>query len=438
MCCLKKLEAEEARWAELNQSGLVAIEWLGKHYPEDTKDNMLQVFCESLTPDQIEEIGELPQGLQEMFSINLGDWMTTEAGTVDDDDQMVRLIDLALRDGGAPLTPAQREFLEMTADQPMGLYEVVEVKVGEGFWLVDTLDAKSERVWIRDRTASQSIEVGDILGARIVPTEPNVLSGCLYPFPRPQYPRIRQTILDGPKEEGGRPDRGWVSECIIREWLALLVGRMPTLIDSSGQPVSPTTIHFKIKDGKRVEKAIQDQPDVVGDAKAGWSRLEEDRSLYGLQRTKKSHLELFAMTQERAEAGERWLSEIAGDAIEKISSEAHDLSGVMKNRFAEKDVRETKKKNEVLESLSEEERGAFFVQLYMKIYANWANDPIPALGDKTPTEAVRSKKGRQDVAELIRSYEIGEAQKAGEEGRKPVSFDFLWEQVGLRPEDFAR
>jgi hypothetical protein len=320
----------------------------------------------------------------------------------------------------------------------MGLYEVVEVKPGEGLWLVDTLDAESERIWVRERSASRSIQTGDVLGARIIPTEPKVLSGCLYPFPRPQYLQIRQEILDGPKEKGGRPEGGWVSGVIVREWLALLVGRMPPIVDSSGQSIAPTTIHFKIKNWKRLEKAIQSQPDVVGDEEDGWSRMKDDRSLFGFSRTKKSHLELFALTHERAEAGERWLSEIAGDAIEKMSSEAHDLSGVWKNRFKGKDVRETKNTNEVLESLSKEDRHGFFEQLYMKMYADWADEPIPALGGKTPKKAVRTRQGRQDVAELIRSYEVSEAQKAETEDRAPVSFDFLWEQVGLRPEDFAR
>ncbi len=437
MCCLAKLEEEEARWAEINRAGIVAIEWLGKHYPEEMKDNMTLGFCESLTEDQIEELGKLPQDLQDMFAINLGEWMSAEAGTFHND-ETERFIDLALRPDGAPLAPAQREYLELAADQPMGLYEVVEVKPGDGLWLVDTLDAESERIWVRERTASRSIQTGDVLGARIVPTEPKVLSGCLYAFPRPQYLRIRQEILSGPKEKGGRPDRGWVSEVIIREWLSLLVGRMPPIVDFSGQSIAPTTVHFKIKDWKRLEKAMTNQPDVVGDEKKGWSRLEGDRSLYGIHRTKKSHLELFALTGERAEAGEQWLSEIAGDAIEKLSSEAHDLSGVWKNRFKGKEVRDTKKKNEVLESMSKEDRHAFFEQLIMKMYADWADEPIPALGGKTPKKAVKSRKGRQDVAELIRSYEVGEERKAETEDRAPVSFDFLWEQVGLRPEDFAR
>ena len=437
MCCLAKLEEEEARWAEINRAGIIAIEWLGEHYPEEMKHNMTRGFCESLTEDQIGELGEIPEDLQDMFSINLGDWMTTEAGTLDDDGTD-RLIDRALRSGGAALAPAQREFLELAADQPMGLYEVVEVKPGEGLWLVDTLDAESERIWIRERSASRSVHIGEILGTRIVPTEPKVLSGCLYPFPRPQYPRIRKEILDGPKDRGGRPEGGWVSEVIVREWLSLLVGRMPPIVDSSGQSIAPTTVHFKIKDWKQLEKAIKNQPDVEGDGEEGWSRLEDDRSLYGIRRTKKSRLELFALTQERAEAGEQWLSELAGDAIEKMSSEAHDLSGVWKNRFKGKDVKETKKKNEVLESLSKEDRHAFFEQMYVKMYADWADEPIPALGGKTPKKAVRTQKGRQDVAELIRSYEVSEADKAEAEDRAPVSFDFLWEQVGLRPEDFAR
>ena len=85
-----------------------------------------------------------------------------------------------------------------------------------------------------------------------------------------------------------------------------------------------------------------------------------------------------------------------------------------------------------------ESEEARWKQLYGKTYARWADEPIPALGGKTPREAVRNRQGRHDVAELLRSYEVGEGDKAETENRTPVSFDFLWKQVGLRREDFAR
>jgi hypothetical protein len=436
-CCLAKLEKDEAQWAELDRAGIEVVNWLTEKYPDETRDAVTRGFFECLTPEQIDATGELPNGIQDMFSVNIGDWLTTEAET-EVEGETIRLIDLALGPDGAPLSPEQREYLETVAEQPLGLYEVVEVKPNEGLWLVDTLNAESERFCVRDRTASRSVRLGEVLGARIVPVEPHIFSGSLYPFPRPQYPRIRKEVLDGPQGEDGRPHKNWVSEVIIREWLLSLFGPMPPILDFSGQPIAPTTVHFRIRDRKRFEKAVEDHPDVVRNEDGSWSRLEGDRSLYGIRRTKKTRLELFALTKDRVQEGESWLGEIAGDALEKISSEEHDLGSVWKDRLEDAPTRRTKKKEEFLESLSDEDRLTFFEQMYSRMYDNWADEPIPALGDKTPKEAAKSRQGLQDLAELIRTYEISEAHKAKAENRPPVSFDFLWDQVGLRRKDFVR
>lgn len=64
-------------------------------------------------------------------------------------------------------------------------------------------------------------------------------------------------------------------------------------------------------------------------------------------------------------------------------------------------------------------------------YANWANEPIPALGNKTPRQAMQTAAGLERVKGLIRSYETSEEQQAAQQGRPEVSYDFLWQSVGL-------
>jgi hypothetical protein len=67
-----------------------------------------------------------------------------------------------------------------------------------------------------------------------------------------------------------------------------------------------------------------------------------------------------------------------------------------------------------------------------KQYANWVDGKIPALGDKTPLQAIRSAKGRQAVIELLESYEHLEARRARDQDGQPFDFGFLWEQLGLQ------
>ena len=65
-------------------------------------------------------------------------------------------------------------------------------------------------------------------------------------------------------------------------------------------------------------------------------------------------------------------------------------------------------------------------------YANWADEPIPALGGQTPRQAMVSAAGLERVKGLLRSYEAGEAQQATQQGRREISYQFLWDALGLQ------
>ena len=66
-------------------------------------------------------------------------------------------------------------------------------------------------------------------------------------------------------------------------------------------------------------------------------------------------------------------------------------------------------------------------------YVNWANETVPALGGMTPREAIQSPEGLEQVKFLLHSYEHGEARQAKSQNRAPVSYDFLWETLGITP-----
>ena len=66
-------------------------------------------------------------------------------------------------------------------------------------------------------------------------------------------------------------------------------------------------------------------------------------------------------------------------------------------------------------------------------YADWADSPLPALNDQSPREAIRTPEGLEQVKFLLRTYEHGEAAQAKQQNRQPVSFDFLWDALGLAP-----
>ena len=68
---------------------------------------------------------------------------------------------------------------------------------------------------------------------------------------------------------------------------------------------------------------------------------------------------------------------------------------------------------------------------HLVTYANWCDESIPALDNKTPRQAIQSAAGMERVKGLLRSYEFSEKEQARQQGRTEVSFDFLWAAIGL-------
>ena len=68
-----------------------------------------------------------------------------------------------------------------------------------------------------------------------------------------------------------------------------------------------------------------------------------------------------------------------------------------------------------------------------QLYANWADKPLSVLNDQTPREAIQTPEGREQVKFLLHTYEHGEAQQAKAQHRAAVSYEFLWQSLGIIP-----
>ena len=66
-----------------------------------------------------------------------------------------------------------------------------------------------------------------------------------------------------------------------------------------------------------------------------------------------------------------------------------------------------------------------------RTYAKWADEPIPALNHQTPRQAMQSEAGMERVKGLLRSYEGGEVEQARRQRRREISYQFLWDALGL-------
>lgn len=70
-------------------------------------------------------------------------------------------------------------------------------------------------------------------------------------------------------------------------------------------------------------------------------------------------------------------------------------------------------------------------QVIHRHYAHGSDETIPALGGLTPRQAIQTPAGLERVKGLLREYEDGERRQSAAQGRPAVSYQFLWEALGI-------
>jgi hypothetical protein len=136
-------------------------------------------------------------------------------------------------------------------------------------------------------------------------------------------------------------------------------------------------------------------------------------------------LEVFCRTVKLADDARQWLEKLAGKALTYRIREMVD-------------PRSEKAREAALATPAADippEIAAQLIHNYLtNFYANWTEEIIPVLGNKTPRQALKTKRGRLAVIELLKSYEHGEARRVRDQGGEPFDFGFLWDKLGLERE----
>jgi hypothetical protein len=70
-------------------------------------------------------------------------------------------------------------------------------------------------------------------------------------------------------------------------------------------------------------------------------------------------------------------------------------------------------------------------ELYDRHYREWLDQPLPALGDRTPRHAAKLKTIAPRVVDLIKQMENRE-ERGRQQGRPVYDFGWLWQALGLK------
>jgi hypothetical protein len=434
-CCLKSEHIPKD--SDRSEAVPKAIQWLFTKYGQLAREALHEGFFGGLDDDDYAMLQDLPGDSYEGIMINAMEWFLAD-GVMTIKGQDHRIADLLLGRGDPLLTAEQRQWIELLTSMPLRLYEIVTVIPGESMTVRDVLLPERPTVVIREKSGSRQVNPYDLMAARILPVGNHFeLSGAVYTFHRNRSWDLLEELRD--ELEGVEPDSPLAKEItsviIPYHWLQLFVNafEMPQLVDHlTGEPLLFVTDHYRVQNWAALYQALSGEADIEGCREEGWRRIFEGED--GLIRISVSidegkrpdRIKVSYRTQQYADEGRPWFEAVVGKAVSFVSREISDPKGLLAN-LQPNETKETS----TPETLPPEMLTELIEKRIRQLYADWADKPLPILGDRTPREAIQTQEGLEQVKFLLHTYEHGEAQQAKAQHRAPVSYEFLWQSLGI-------
>jgi hypothetical protein len=453
--CHALLDGPEPAVATQSAVPLV-LAWLNKHHRKSFA-GAIQDILESAVANTFDDdddtdfgfkaIAQLPTDVLEQLNINATE-LALASGQMQIKDSFFDVGEVLLGQHGPRLDSNQRDWIEQLSTQTLGLYDVTQIISGKSVTICEALENVTPPILVTERAATQFLRVGEQIGARIMRQNGGfVFSGAIYRFSA----LAGRELLNELTAERASPDIHpddmdfYNATTIFEYWLKqyLVEPQMPTIIDQySGQPMLFVTDFYDVSDKKKLSQILALQSDVHGDAKQGWTRdlichdgLTRPMAQYSFPKGKKQ-LSVFYRTQEQAQRGKEWFEKIAGKVVhfdkQTIMEPAELIASVQDDLQPIKQNGEVSNTDDLLPSgIAPVTLSEVFEKMIRRTYANWADEPIPIFKGRTPRQEMQTIAGLERVKGLLRQYEDGEASQAKQQKRVAVSYQFLWNELGI-------
>jgi len=312
------------------------------------------------------------------------------------------------------LTARECDFLERWSRSRYSLFEVQRVEPEKGIEIQDLLSG--EVIFAHDVSASRQSARWDCVLIRVEETDGGMgLSGFGLNIPRSQSGPLRDWILSDQKTSG-LPWPSYLranSHRVRRKALELgeQAARSLKVVSAEGDPVVFSEAAYEVLDQAALMRALESSEvlDHIDPAEGRFDWHEKPRAedgrrrSLGMLRVEGGRLLLETNSRERLARGRELVESLAGTAVRHQRDKFTGLETAM---------RKAKRSGPKPESGLPPEIERELVQKFMaEHYRTWPDTPLPALGGKTPRQAVDTPEGRSQVADLLKFIENGEAHK---------------------------
>ena len=440
-----------------------------------------QVFAEHLDSiaDNFDLTGqELAETLGDAFDMLYGvileDFFAARFG----DDGDINVIDDYLkRRGWREKVPAKR-YLTAIRDSVISLYEVVDLDPGRAMTVRDMIRG-GDPVIVEEKMGSESAARWDRIAARLVTVnnKPCFTGGMLLLSHEASNKFLsvfeettkafRTKLRREAKKQGENPEiapeavKALLLESsgprlFTQAWLIDALWQinapLPEMSNTDGDNILFSEVRFPITgDEAKLVAVIDDIENVERNAPEGasWTwhgrgspsqRMaaknrdgltfqsvdDSGRTSLGNIEVKNDALLLSTNSRERAERGRDLLA-------------AHLDSLVGSPLISHEDIERALERSEGSQALGKDdippEIAAQIIHNHLDDhYRRTLDDPLPIFDDKSPRQAVKTKKGRAQVVEWLKQLENSECRRSAADGQAPYDVTWMWKELNLNGE----
>lgn len=336
---------------------------------------------------------------------------------------------------GSRLDALEKRLIESINRKPYSFLEVVDVDKGKGMTLLIILSGA--RIEVQERTGSEYVQSGDLLFGRAVSVDGvgmfiGLSPNRIPPGRKPEIIQLRKRLRRG---------RSAITDDTLNEWAAEIrelyfdidnsLHSKPQLCNTDGHPMefhrliydvsSADEAFGKLRDlcvtmepGELRADATRDDAGRIVRIEIPWDRTGHKASpgmpntLLGRMVIDGRRLTAEVNSAERAEALRREIDDRLGDGARFRLDEIQDLDAMMDGHDGGDDEGTISNEHEAL--MQHPEVQDQVTEIICKHWESWVDQDIPALGGKTPRNAVKTADGREAVEALLQDAERDRGQ----------------------------
>lgn len=217
--CCKVNERDQMVASANRRDGVMhAITWVSQHYTKQTDQWVDDVWLSGISKEQRTGISLADATIRSIHDANLLEYMVAEGRYKDMDDED-RPLQLILNATDLELDEAQCAYLKQLPERALRLYAITACVQGESFTVSDAMRENGDETIIDDAYASRMLDVGDVVGLRLMQTPAGwEASGAVYHIPVAYAAELGELLRDATDET--------YSAVLINFWIKLVAAHV--------------------------------------------------------------------------------------------------------------------------------------------------------------------------------------------------------------------